>query len=251
MSTLLNVSRSELKYLLNPSYSEKLARSISLYLPSYPYPDGSLLARISSLYLDTSSLDLYKTRAERPSDNILMRLRWYGELGSELVYIERKKCEDSIKKKKRFGLSPQDVTFFLNGDNCCASVAIHNPKLEDQLMANDLCAKFQQFIVTSRLQTTLHVSYLRRAFQDIRNAKVRLTIDTEIKVRLVEDLSQLDNPSKQTYSFPFAILEVKLEEEGPSWIASIINNPEIRIAPHFSKYVHGVSNLVFPHREIP
>lgn len=49
----------------------------------------------NSVYLDNSSLELYKGRLDKTPNAIAIRLRWYGTGNATKVFVERKTHQDS------------------------------------------------------------------------------------------------------------------------------------------------------------
>ncbi|KAJ2776203.1 vacuolar transporter chaperone, partial [Coemansia interrupta] len=109
--------------------------------------------------------------------------------------------------------------------------------------------------------------YNRTAFQLPGDARVRISLDTELtmvredsfdgKPRAGDNWRRTDIgidypfpqlPEKDVCRFPYAILEVKLQTESgvePSqWVTDLINSHLVEAVPKFSKFIHGTSVLL-------
>lgn len=132
-----------------------------------------------------------------------------------------------------------------------------------QKLANDV----QTSIVTKKMRPTIRAFYRRTAFQLHNDARVRISLDTELALIREDDFGGrtragdhwkredigIDWPFKQLPAeditrFPYAVLEVKLQthhgQEPPAWIVELINSHLVESCPRFSKYIHGVATLL-------
>ncbi|KAJ1804499.1 vacuolar transporter chaperone, partial [Coemansia sp. RSA 2599] len=109
--------------------------------------------------------------------------------------------------------------------------------------------------------------YNRTAFQIPGDARVRISLDTELtmvredsfdgKPRAGDNWRRTDIgidypfpqlPERDVCRFPYAILEVKLQTqsgvEPPQWVVDLINSHLVEAVPKFSKFIHGTSVLL-------
>jgi hypothetical protein len=112
--------------------------------------------RTTSLYLDTTFLDIYhKTRGYRRSK---YRLRRYGS--AELIHLERKVRRGDRVRKRRDAISLTEVSSLANGDNG---------------------GWFGERVRQRLFQPVCWISYVRTAFQSATaNGPLRLTLDREV-----------------------------------------------------------------------
>ena len=73
--------------------------------------------------------------------------------------------------------------------------------------------------------------------------RVRLTLDTRLSMRATRGRDPLAGFAGPVHRFPWAVLEVKLEADPPSWLDDLLRDPHVEPAPKFSKYAHGVAML--------
>ena len=110
---------------------------------------------------------------------------------------------------------------------------------------------------------SVRTTYRRVAFQESTQAKVRVSIDSDLRT-IQERVRGMDDAGKRlggeqwchsaedlkglyasdTHSFPYNIVEVKLQQEDPpAWLASLLSGGDLVAAPKFSKFLHGTSVL--------
>jgi hypothetical protein len=110
--------------------------------------------------------------------------------------------------------------------------------------------------------------YNRTAFQLPADARVRISLDTELTLVREDNLDGVkrsgDNwrrmdigidwpfsqlPPSDVTRFPYAILEVKLQtqhgQEPPEWVRQLISSHLVEAVPKFSKFIHGTASLFF------
>jgi len=110
---------------------------------------------------------------------------------------------------------------------------------------------------------SMRTSYRRVAFQESTQALVRVSIDSQLqtiqeRARGMDDAGKRLNGEQwchsmeelkglyasEMHSFPYNIVEVKLQqEEPPEWLASLLSGGDLVAAPKFSKFLHGTAIL--------
>jgi uncharacterized membrane protein YidH (DUF202 family) len=133
-----------------------------------------------------------------------------------------------------------------------------------------LAREIQYRVVTRKLVPVTRSFYHRTAFQLPGDARVRISLDTELTMTREDNLdgkqragknwrrmdigidwpfSQL--PPADVERFPYAVLEVKLQtqagQEPPQWIRDLIASHLVEAVPKFSKFIHGTATM-FPNR---
>ncbi|KAJ3029792.1 UNVERIFIED_CONTAM: vacuolar transporter chaperone [Siphonaria sp. JEL0065] len=130
-----------------------------------------------------------------------------------------------------------------------------------------LSQEIRETIKERNLKPILRTFYNRTAFQIPGDLRVRISLDTDLTF-IREDNSggvrrSGDNwrrtdcgaswpfdylPKEDVDSFPYAVLEVKIQmvEGGsePEWVKKLVRDNLIIEVPTFSKYIHGVSDLL-------
>jgi hypothetical protein len=210
-------------------------------------------AAITSIYFDnTETWELYEGRLKKTEGAEAIRLRWYGGMSSDTIFIERKTHredwtgEESVKA--RFKLKEQ--------------------KRSEKDIASDeqLAREIQYRVLTRKLEPVTRSFYHRTAFQLPGDARVRISLDTELtmtrednedgKKRSGDNWRRMDIgvdwpfkqlPDEDKELFPYAVLEVKLQtqagQDPPQWIRDLTSSHLVEAVPKFSKYIHGTATL--------
>ncbi|KAJ5676214.1 Vacuolar transporter chaperone 4 [Penicillium macrosclerotiorum] len=235
---------------------------------------------ISSIYYDNpDTWELYQGRLKKTEGAEAIRLRWYGGMESDQIFVERKTHREDWTGEKsvkaRFALKEKNVNAFLDGRMTVDQVfdkmrkeGKKSPTEIDDL--EQLAREIQYRVITRRLVPVTRTFYHRTAFQLPGDARVRISLDTELTMIREDNLdgrrragsnwrrmdigvdfpfSQL--PPEDIDRFPYAVLEVKLQtqagQEPPQWIRDLTASHLVEAVPKFSKFIHGTATL-FPTR---
>ncbi|OQE39374.1 hypothetical protein PENCOP_c007G06444 [Penicillium coprophilum] len=235
---------------------------------------------ISSIYYDnTDTWELYQGRLKKTEGAEAIRLRWYGGMESDQIFVERKTHREDWTGEKsvkaRFVLKEKNVNAYLNGRMTVEQIfdkmrkeGKKSPSEIDDL--EQLAREIQYRVITRRLVPVTRTFYHRTAFQLPGDARVRISLDTELTMIREDNLdgrqragnnwrrmdigvdypfSQL--PPEDIDRFPYAVLEVKLQtqagQEPPQWIRDLTSSHLVEAVPKFSKFIHGTATL-FPTR---
>jgi len=273
-----NFERQTTKYWVHPENVMDLKLYVLRHLPVLVYnakdSDQAVEPTVSSVYLDNESFDLYQGRLEKTEGAESVRLRWYGSTQNPEIFVERKTHhedwtgESSIKA--RFPIKEKNVNAFLSGeytvDQLVSKYRKRGTKSEAEIARlEQLAQEIQHSIITKDLKPVLRTSYSRMAFQLPGDARVRISLDTELCM-IREDNSDQERsgsnwrrpdigtfpfsgvPDSDIVRFPYAVLEVKLQTkqgtQPPSWIDKLIQSHLVEEVPKFSKYIHGVATLM-------
>ncbi|KAI2610895.1 SPX-domain-containing protein [Hypoxylon fragiforme] len=258
--------------------------AILRHLPSLVYtqqagqePGGNEDPKITSLYFDNSKFELYGRKVDRHVDASSLRLRWYGHLDSkpDIVLEQKIVHENGLSEEKKFHIKDKYIKQFIDGEYNMEKTV---QKMERQGQTAEAIESFkttvgdlQGFITERKLGPVIRANYTRTAFQKPSDDRVRISIDTDIAF-IREDTLDRDRPCRdpqewhrrdidsgnmsypfkninqsEVSRFPFALLEIKLKEEGgrkrPGWIEDLMVSHLVHSAPRFSKFVHGVASL--------
>jgi SPX domain protein involved in polyphosphate accumulation/uncharacterized membrane protein YidH (DUF202 family) len=235
---------------------------------------------ISSIYYDNpETWELYKGRLKKTEGAEAIRLRWYGGMENDQIFVERKTHREDWTGEKsvkaRFPTKEKYVNDFLSGKRTVESVfekmRKDGKKSESQIADwEQLACEIQYRVFTRKLVPVVRTFYHRTAFQLPGDARVRISLDTELSMIREDNLdgrrragdnwrrmdigidfpfSQL--PPEDITRFPYAVLEVKLQtqagQEPPQWIRDLTSSHLVEAVPKFSKFIHGCSTL-FPDR---
>ncbi|PLB48970.1 putative vacuolar transporter chaperone [Aspergillus steynii IBT 23096] len=282
--TQQNFVRQTTKYWVHPDNITELKLIILKHLPVLVFNPRKEFeekdAAISSIYYDNpETWELYQGRLKKTEGAEAIRLRWYGGMESDQIFVERKTHREDWTGEKsvkaRFSLKEKNVNAFLSGQMTVESVfdkmRREGKKSEDEI--NDLeqlAREIQYRVVTRRLMPVTRTFYHRTAFQLPGDARVRISLDTELTMVREDNLdgrrragdnwrrmdigvdfpfSQL--PAEDVERFPYAVLEVKLQtqagQEPPKWIRELTASHLVEAVPKYSKFIHGTATL-FPQR---
>ncbi|CAG8072945.1 unnamed protein product [Penicillium salamii] len=235
---------------------------------------------ISSIYYDnTDTWELYQGRLKKTEGAEAIRLRWYGGMESDQIFVERKTHREDWTGEKsvkaRFSLKEKNVNAFMEGKMTVEQVFDKARKEGKKSQAEiddleQLAREVQYRVITRRLVPVTRTFYHRTAFQLPGDARVRISLDTELTMVREDNMdgqrragknwrrmdigvdfpfSQL--PPEDIDRFPYAVLEVKLQtqagQEPPQWIRDLTSSHLVEAVPKFSKFIHGSATL-FPTR---
>lgn len=235
---------------------------------------------ISSIYYDNpETWELYMGRLQKTEGAEAIRLRWYGGMENETIFMERKTHREDWTGEKsvkaRFTLKEKNVNAFLMGkmtvEEAFAKMRKDGKKSTEEIeQLEQLAREIQYRVITRKLVPVTRSFYHRTAFQLPGDARVRISLDTELTMTREDNLdgrersgknwrradigidwpfSQL--PQEDVERFPYAVLEVKLQtqagQEPPQWIRDLTASHLVEAVPKFSKFIHGTATL-FPDR---
>lgn len=202
-----------------------------------------------------------------------IRLRWYGGMETDTIFVERKTHREDWTGEKsvkaRFSLKEKNVNDFLAGrmtvDQVFEKMRRDGKKSDKEI--NDLAQlakEIQYRVITRNLVPVTRSFYHRTAFQLPGDARVRISLDTELTMVREDNLdgrqrsgknwrrmdigidfpfSQL--PPEDAERFPYAVLEVKLQtqagQQPPEWIRELTASHLVEAVPKFSKFIHGTA----------
>ncbi|TVY85390.1 Vacuolar transporter chaperone [Lachnellula suecica] len=232
---------------------------------------------LNSLYFDSPDFTMYNQKVDRQVDASSIRIRWAGQLnaGPELVLEQKTIHENGSSEENRFAIKEKYVQAFIKGEYKMEKTV---SKMERQGQPAAKIEEFkntvdsiQKFVLENDLQPILRANYTRTAFQKPQDDKVRVSIDTNLAF-IREDSIDLDRPCRSPGSwhrldidnsrmeypfpninqgeisrFPYAVLEIKVKEEGgkkqPQWVDDLMGSHLVHKSPRFSKFAHGVATL--------
>ncbi|KAL2270222.1 hypothetical protein VTJ83DRAFT_2406 [Remersonia thermophila] len=279
-----NFIRHTTKYWVHPDNVTELKLIILKHLPVLVFnPSKKFEAEdtaITSIYFDNpNTWDLYEGRLKKTEGAEAIRLRWYGGMKSETVFVERKTHREDWTGEKsvkaRFSLKEKNVNAYLRGELLPPAIfekARKEGKKSEKAIAEDerLAREIQWSVLKKGYRPVCRSFYHRTAFQLPADARVRISLDTELTMIREDNLDGVrrsgDNwrrmdigvdypfsqlPPKDIVRFPYAILEVKLQtqlgQEPPDWVRQLTSSHLVEAVPKFSKFIHGVATL-FPDR---
>lgn len=279
-----NFVRQTTKYWVHPQNVTELKLVVLKHLPVLVFnPSKEFEAKdsaISSIYYDNpETWELYAGRLKKTEGAEAIRLRWYGGMETETIFVERKTHREDWTGEKsvkaRFTLKEKNVNDFLAGRMTTGKVfekmRKDGKKGEKEIADLEQLAKEIQYrVITRKLVPVTRSFYNRTAFQLPGDARVRISLDTELTMTREDNLDGrvragknwrrtdigIDYPFSQLVPedaerFPYAVLEVKLQtqagQEPPQWIRDLTASHLVEAVPKYSKFIHGSASL-FPDR---
>ncbi len=248
---------------------------VLVFNPNKEFEDKD--SAISSIYFDnTETWELYMGRLQKTEGAEAIRLRWYGGMETETIFVERKTHREDWTGEKsvkaRFTLKEKNVNAFLEGkltvEEAFAKMQKDGKKSTEEIeQLEQLAREIQYRLITRKLEPVTRSVYRRTAFQLPGDARVRISLDTELTMTREDNLdgrqrsgnnwrrmdigidwpfSQL--PPDDVERFPYAVLEVKLQtqagQEPPQWIRDLTASHLVEAVPRFSKFIHGTATLL-------
>ena len=275
-----NFVRQTTKYWVHPDNITELKLIILKHLPVLVFNPSKEFetkdSAISSIYYDNpETWELYNGRLKKTEGAEAIRLRWYGGMDTETIFVERKTHREDWTGEKsvkaRFSLKEKNVNAFLDGrlrvDTIFEKARREGKKSEKEISDLERLAQEIQYRAISRqLVPVTRSFYNRTAFQLPGDARVRISLDTELsmvrednldgKVRAGKNWRRMDIgidypfaqlPPEDVERFPYAVLEVKLQtqadQESPEWVREMIGSHLVEAVPKFSKFIHGTAIL--------
>ncbi|EJT75410.1 vacuolar transporter chaperone 4 [Gaeumannomyces tritici R3-111a-1] len=279
-----NFVRQTTKYWVHPDNVTELKLIILKHLPVLVFNASKEFevedSAITSIYYDNpDKWDLYEGRLKKTEGAEAIRLRWYGGMQNETIFVERKTHREDWTGEKsvkaRFSIKEKNVNAYMKGELLPTAIfekARREGKKSLKAIAEDerLAAEVQYSVLKKGYKPVCRSFYNRTAFQLPADARVRISLDTELCMVREDNLdgkqrtgdnwrrtdigidypfSQL--PPKDIERFPYAVLEVKLQtqmgQEPPEWVRQLISSHLVESVPKFSKFIHGTACL-FPSR---
>jgi len=279
-----NFVRQTTKYWVHPDNITELKLIILKHLPVLVFnPSKEFEAKdsaISSIYFDNpETWELYTGRLKKTEGAEAIRLRWYGAMDTETIFVERKTHREDWTGEKsvkaRFSLKEKKVNDFLAGRISVESIfekMRKDGKKSEKEIANleRLAREIQYRVIKRGFVPVTRSFYNRTAFQLPGDARVRISLDTGLTMTREDNLDHRERagknwrrtdigidypfpqlPPEDVERFPYAVLEVKLQtnegQEAPEWVRELISSHLVEAVPKFSKFIHGTATL-FPTR---
>ncbi|KAL4433860.1 hypothetical protein ABPG75_000301 [Micractinium tetrahymenae] len=212
----------------------------------------------TSVYYDEpNSLPCYHDRLRKDDGASVVRLRWYGERAAgapgQRIFVERKvhreRCTGEFSYKERAPIEQRYVTEYTSGTGAPPEM-LEGPHAE-------FLQDTQRFLVQGRQVPLMRTVYRRTAFQEASNNLVRISLDTQLHMvrehgaprapgDWCRDMAAPLPPHDAVY-FPYAVVEIKLQEAPPAWVTDLLGTGMLLPVPKFSKFLHGAA-LLFQHR---
>jgi SPX domain protein involved in polyphosphate accumulation len=145
---------------------------------------------ITSIYYDNpETWDLYEGRLKKTEGAEAIRLRWYGGMDTEQIFVERKTHREDWTGEKsvkaRFGIKEKNVNAYMKGEVLPATI-FEKARKDGKKLAKDidtderLAKEVQYSVIKKGYKPVCRSFYNRTAFQLPADARVRISLDTEL-----------------------------------------------------------------------
>ncbi|KAI0346258.1 SPX-domain-containing protein [Trametopsis cervina] len=272
--------RQTTKYWVHPDNLVHLKLAILKHLPVLVFNPNKEFepkdAAITSIYFDNQDLELYLGRLEKTEGAEAIRLRWYGDVDQKTIFVERKTHREDWTGEKsvkaRFPIKEHLVNAFLRGeytmDEEFQALVTKGKKTQEEVDGMiQLANEVQYSILTKKLEPVMRTFYNRTAFQLPGDARVRISLDTELtmvrednwdgnpragknwrRTDIGVDFPFEQLPPSDKELFKYGVLEVKLQtqygQEPPTWVTDLVSSHLVEAVPKFSKFIHGCATLL-------
>ncbi|KAG5646965.1 hypothetical protein DXG03_001688 [Asterophora parasitica] len=281
--------RQTTKYWVHPDNLVPLKLAILRHLPVLVFNAEKEFdvrdAAITSIYFDNEDLELYLGRLEKTEGAEAIRLRWYGDVDTKTVrliqptgqnllshcdllqiFVERKTHREDWTGEKsvkaRFPIKEHLVNAFLRGEYTVDAefqqLVKKGKKTQQEVDSMiQLANEVQYAVLTRKLQPVMRSFYNRTAFQLPGDARVRISLDTELtlvrednwdgRVRSGgnwrrEDIG-IDFPFDQAQADDKELFK-QFGQEPPKWVTDLVQSHLVEAVPKFSKFIHGCATLL-------
>ena len=208
----MHFKRSELKYYLNDVQTEGLQRQLSQFMDLDRNSDGQVGYRVRSLYFDSIDDECLYQKQSGLLHRKKIRLRTYGDTGSETVKFEIKHKNGQLVRKDSVNVSRLDAEEICAG-NYSLLLNYDNPVL-DSIYTTFLSRAYRPKVIVEyhRVALVFPVSNTRITF----DKKLRSNINHLNLFSNVKDTMPVIIEGKQ-------ILEVKFDQFLPGYIKKVIS----------------------------
>jgi hypothetical protein len=208
----MHFKRSELKYYLNNVQTESLQYQLSKIMDLDRYCDGQVGYRVRSLYFDSINDECLYQKQSGQLQRKKIRLRTYGDDGTDTVRFEIKHKNGQLVKKDSARISREDAEEICQG-NYALLLDYGNPVL-DSIYTTFLSRAYTPKVI---------VEYYRVALV-LPVSNIRITFDK----KLCSNINHLDLFSNVKDTMPIIlegkqVLEIKFDQFLPGYLKKVIS----------------------------
>lgn len=236
----LQKQRFELKYVIDESKAQAIRFFCQNYLMLDRYgstqPDNSYT--VNSIYLDSPAYKTYHDTINGNRNRYKLRLRYYDQSESQPVFLEIKRRYNFIIAKKRATVKRTSVDPIVAG---------HFPTMNDLVQPDsaqlESLTEFYTLVNYIQAGPTLHIAYLREAWERQDSNSVRVTFDRDVKAKKVNrQRIEYDNQPTVSVFGNQVILEIKFTDRFPHWLRELVQRFSLR-QESAAKYVDGIIRM--------
>lgn len=229
-------TRFEFKYMIARGLADQIRRYLEPFVCADPFtarsPNSSY--PISSLYLDSPSLHLYRTTIEGHRNRMKLRIRTYTDGADEPAFLEVKKRSNLAIMKVRAKVPRSEAMGLVAGrQDLVAGVAdteLHKAH------------EFANLSMLWRARPVMRVRYRREAYESNGQDPVRVTFDTDLAYAVTPNANLSHNGTGwERAPMKGLIFEVKFTNRAPSWVVELIRRFDLQ-SESVPKYVISVDS---------
>jgi SPX domain protein involved in polyphosphate accumulation len=233
--------RYELKYFFPHEQVDALLESVRPHVKADKYAaeqDGMPIYTIRSVYFDSESLRLYHEKIDGLRDRRKFRVRCYGSPRDHSVsFMEIKYRRNRQVMKQRAAMQLMDAQRLLGEKTTPEELAL-------PFAGAKVAERFCYYCRNWELNPMVTVSYERIPFVGMRDERVRLTLDCNLRASDHRGRNALFAPrQEEAVEVPGMVLELKFDRLMPVWMRDVLWKFDIR-QQSFSKYAQCIEEIV-------
>jgi hypothetical protein len=227
--------RFEFKYVVSDRVAGYLKQEIAQFMDPDPHCRDlpGQYYDVHSLYLDSGDFADYHAKIDGLLIRNKFRIRYYGNAGSGLSYLEVKGRYNQLSYKHRRAVSTDEIEMIESGR--WGALATKAP--EDPLLAA-LVVKGAR----TRLAPKALVSYRRRPFIGRRDYRFRATFDSDLQASRASNLRSAAAAPRVPVIRGGTVVEIKFAHSVPVWFQRLIGSFELKRVS-ISKYCRAAEAL--------
>ncbi len=231
---MAEIQRYECKYLVSEAVALRIARSAASFLTPDPYAARrpGFTYPISSLYLDSEDLRLYRETREGLRTRFKLRIRAYSDDASAPVLFEIKRRADRVVRKWRAVVPRSALPFLLAG----RQIDLPGMSAQQRFWLDE----FVRLMLATRARPRVLVRYDREAYVGLTDPDVRVTFDRRLRAATqTREVVIVDGPGFHSIGERQVILELKFNDRCPSWLLQLVKRFELP-RTSYSKYCAAI-----------
>lgn len=227
--------RYEMKYLISEAKAEAILQFIKPYLQEDRYcklQRGGTYP-IVSLYLDSGDLHLCRESLTGQKNRFKLRIRSYTDEPDYPRFFEIKRRINNVIIKSRARVMDRYVRTLLAG--------LPLPP-QDYTTDEEAISQFQLYVKSIGARPVVLVRYMRRAYENNLENKVRVTFDRELCYNITDRPEvSFDGQGwlRNSLCLDGVILEIKFTSSYPAWLSRMVEYFNLR-SQSISKYATSI-----------
>lgn len=235
--TTRSFNRYELKYVIHTSQIAGIVTDIGHQMSPDVHGDATGSYVISSLYYDSSELDMLHSKIIGTNYRRKLRIRMYGETDNG---SPRKAM---VEIKQRLGRTTQKRRVVVPLDEALRICEARSTWTWNDEADRAVADEIRTLVLALGLRPACTISYRRRAFVGSRfESGLRLTIDTDLWGAPPRLDFYVQRPMTFLMPRDWSILEIKADDRVPNWINELVTRHSCQLR-RVSKYCLGMVKL--------